>query len=132
MFDKLKDAAKDISSAAADKIGKSLAELNDTIARLKPLGLSVQDVKVSMGVMPEISARFVGSIAALEPGALKEAAAKHQDNKLLVALIETLRTAGTFKDDLSALACQGIALDVMLGIPPKFGISLLRSAAADV
>jgi len=127
MFDKLKDVAKDISSAATDKIGKSLAEFNDAIARLKALGLSVQDVKVTMGGLPEVSARFVGSIAALEPAALKEEAEKHQDNKLLVALIETLRTAGTFKDSLPALACQGIAVDVTLGIPPKFGIALLTS-----
>ena len=130
MFDKLKDAAKEISSAAADKGSKSLAELNDTTERLKAVGLSVQDVKVGMGVLPEITARFVGSISALDSGALKKEADKHPDNKLLVALIETLRTAATFKDSLSAVACQGIAVDVTLGIPPKFGVALLTSSTA--
>ncbi|MEI8029381.1 MAG: hypothetical protein WCH35_06340 [Comamonadaceae bacterium] len=122
MFEKLKEGA---AGAVANKAHEVLQEFNNTLPTLKALGLSVSNISFGMGLVPEIKATFTGSVEALEPDKIKDLMEQHRDKKTLIAILEVLRTAGTFKEQLSELPVTGIKVDVTLGIPPKLAVELL-------
>ena len=122
MFEKLKTEA---AGAVAGKALDVLREFNETIPTIKALGLSVSHISFGMGIVPEIGATLIGSVEALDQQKIKELIEHHQENKLLIAILEALRTASNFKDQLSELGVRGIKADVKLGIPPKIEVGLL-------
>jgi hypothetical protein len=62
MIGKIKEGV----AGAVDKTNEIVRELNETLLILKALGISVRDVSFAMGVPPEIKARLIGSVDALD------------------------------------------------------------------
>jgi hypothetical protein len=123
MFDKLKEG---LVSQSAAKARELLRELNDAIPKIKALGLSVESVGIKVGVPPEITARLVGSVAALDADAIGKMAKESGDNKLLGALLEALRTAASVKDYLQQVGFKGLRADARLGLLPSVEVGLLN------
>jgi len=123
MFDKLKEGLMSQSAAKAQEL---LRELNDAIPKIKALGLSVESVGIKVGVPPEITARLVGSVAALDADEIGKMAKETGDNKLLGALLEALRTAATVKDYLQQVGFKGLRADARLGLLPSVEVGLLN------
>ena len=127
MFEKLKT---EVAGATAGKAEEVLREFNDTIPTVKALGLSVTHISVGMGILPEIGATLTGSVEALDQQKIKDLIERHKENKILTWILEALRTASNFKDQLSQLGFRGIKLDMKLGVPPKIDIGLLAKTDA--
>jgi predicted naringenin-chalcone synthase len=123
MFDKIKEG---LVSQSAAKALELLRDFNDAIPEIKALGLSVENVGIKVGVPPEISARLVGSIAALDADELGKMSKESMENKLLAAILEALRTAASVKDHLQQLGFKGLSADVRLGLLPSVEVSLLN------
>ncbi len=123
MFDKLKDGLINQSAAKAQEI---LRDFNDAIPKIKALGLSVENVGVKMGVPPEITARLVGSAAALDADEIGKMASASAENRLLAAVLEALRTAASVKDHLQQLGFKGLRVDIKLGLLPSVEVGLLN------
>ena len=133
MFEQLKAgaagaAAEKIAGAALQKGQELLHELNDAIPTLKALGLSVSNVSLGMGIVPEIGATLTGSVDTLDPQKIKELIERKRENKTVVAILEALRTAANLKDQLSAVGFKGVKADIRLGLPPKVEVALLTAA----
>ncbi|PWU21943.1 MAG: hypothetical protein C5B48_10800 [Candidatus Rokuibacteriota bacterium] len=126
MFDRMKDRVGGEVAAVSGMPGASMSTVNDAIANLKALGLSVSHVQVGMGVVPEIEARLTGMIDAMDQAKIKKMIDGHRDNKTLVAILEALRTASVFKDQLGNMGLKGVEADVTLGLPPKVSVRLMR------
>jgi len=123
MFDKLKEGLMTQSAAKAQEL---LREFNDAIPKIKALGLSVESVGIKVGVPPEITARLVGSVAALDADEIGKMAKESGDNKLLGALLEALRTAATVKNYLQQVGFKGLRADARLGLLPSVEVGLLN------
>lgn len=123
MFDKIKEGLVSQSAAKAQEL---LRDFNDALPKIKALGLSVESVGIKVGVPPEITARLVGSVAALDAEEIKKMAAASAQNKLLSALLEALRTAANVKDYLQQVGFKGLRADLRLGLLPSVEVGLLN------
>jgi len=133
LMDKLKTAVEevkgkidDVSAAALEQLGKSQRELNETIPILKGLGLSVRNFKVDMALVPVIRLKLVGNVEAIEPDKLKGAIDKYKEKKLLVSVLEALRTAALLKNQLGDLGFRGVSADIVLSVPPAFNVEFIK------
>jgi hypothetical protein len=132
-LDKLKTAAEElknkvdeVGAAALEQVGRSQRELNETIPILKGLGLSVRNFRVDLALIPVIRLTVVGNVAAIEPDKLKAAIDKYKEKKLLVTVLEALRTAAMLKNQLGDLGFRGVAADVVLTVPPAVNVEFVK------
>src|SRR4030095_10485304 len=115
--EELKSKVDEVGAVALEQLGKSQRELNEIIPILKGLGLSVRNFKVDMALVPVIRLTLVGNVAAIEPDKLKAAIDKHKERKLLVVVLEALRTAALLKSQLGDLGFRGVAAEVVVSVP---------------
>jgi len=81
---------------------------------------------MGMGIIPEIGATLTGSVETLDAEKIKKLIEKHQDNKILISILEALRTASNFKELLGELPFKGVQVNVDLSLPPKIAVSFLQ------
>jgi len=129
MFESLKGGSVGV---ILDKAQQMTREFNDTIPTIKALGLSVSNVSLGMGIVPEIGATLTGSVEALDQQRLKDMIERHRENKIVTTILEALGTASRLKDQLSQIGFKGIRVDVKLGIPPKVEVGLLTKTDSEV
>jgi hypothetical protein len=124
--EEIKSKVDEVGAAALEHLGKSQREVNETIPILKGLGLSVSNFKVDLALVPVIRFRLVGNVAAIEPEKLKTAIEKYKERKLLVTVLEALRTAALLKNQLGDLGFKGVAADIVLTVPPAVNVEFLK------
>jgi len=122
----IKSKVDDVGAAALEQVTRSQRELNETIPILKGLGLSVRNLKVSLALVPVIRLTLVGNVSAIEPDKLEKAIDKYKEKKLLVTVLEALRTAALMKNQLGDLGFRGVAADIVLSVPPAFDVEFLK------
>jgi hypothetical protein len=121
MFEKIKEGVV----GALDKTNEIVRELNDTILIIKTLGISVKDISFAMGIPPEMKAKLIGSVDALDQDKIKKLIEDHQKNKTLTLILEALKTVSVLKDLLPDVQVRGIKIELQLGITPKVDVKLL-------
>ena len=130
VFDKIKQqatTAKDtVADVAAGKIDEALSALNDTLPKILALGFSVKDFRIGAGIPPDVSLKLVGAIDAVDPARIQGMIEENQDQRILVAFLEALKTASRFKDQLSVVDFKGVAADIDLALPPKISVGFLE------
>ena len=122
----IKSKVDDVGAAALEQVTRSQRELNEAIPILKGLGLSVRNLKVSLALVPVIRLTLVGNVSAIEPDKLEKAIDKYKEKKLLVTVLEALRTAALMKNQLGDLGFRGVAADIVLSVPPAFDVEFLK------
>ncbi|PWT99953.1 MAG: hypothetical protein C5B51_26095 [Terriglobia bacterium] len=122
--------AKDLSGTAAAAAGKFVDEFNEALPAMRSLGFTIKDLKVGMGLVPEIGAKLVASTDTIDPKKIKDLMEKHAENKTLVAALKGLETAYNIKQTVGDLPFKGVELDITLGIPPHVGVAFVSSAPA--
>lgn len=126
MFDKVKV----LSNSASDTVSRMLDEFNAALPVMQALGFSVEDIQVSMGLLPEVSAKLIAATDKIDVKMLGEMIQAKSEQKTLVAVLKALQTAYTVRDQLGDLGLKGVEVDVTLGLPPKISIGFLKSTAA--
>ena len=121
MFDKIKVGVE----GALDKTNEMVRELNDTISIIKTLGISAKDISFGMGVPPDMKAKLIGSVDALDQDKIKKLIEDHQKNKTVILILEALKTVSILKDLLPDVPVRGIKIELKLGITPKVDVKLL-------
>ena len=124
--EEIKSKVDEVGAAALEQVTRSQRELNETIPILKGLGLSVRNLKVSLALLPVIRLTLVGNVAAIEPDKLEKAIDQYKEKKLLVTVLEALRTAALMKNQLGDLGFRGVAADIVLSVPPAFDVEFLK------
>ena len=128
-FSNVLGRAKQLSGSATDTVIKMMDEFNAAMPTLRGLGFSLQDLQMSMGLLPEVSARLIATAADIDSKVLDEAIKKRSEQTLLVVLLKALQTAYNLREPLGDLGLSRVAVDVTLGLPPKVGIGFVRPAA---
>lgn len=124
--EEIKSKVDEVGAAALEQVTKSQRELNEAIPILKGLGLSVRNFKVSLALVPVVRLTLVGNVSAIEPDKLEKAIDKYKEKKLLVTVLEALRTAALMKNQLGDLGFRGVAVDIVLSVPPAFDVEFLK------
>jgi len=124
--EEVKGKVAEVGAVVFEQLGKSQHELNETIPILKGLGFSVRNFRVDLALVPVIRLTLVGNIAAIEPDQLKDAVNKYKEKKLLVSVLEALRTAALLKNQLGDLGFQGVSADIVLSVPPAVNVEFLK------
>lgn len=123
MLANLKELGAD---AALTKVNQLVAEFNEAVPTIKALGLSVSNVRISIGLLPEIGAKLTGSVEALDADKIKPLIEQNKDRKILVTMLEALRMAANFKQQFGQLGFKGVEMNIDLGLPPKIAVGLIQ------
>jgi len=126
--DQLKTSAEHLTGAATESANKLLEHFNDAIPTLKGLGLTVSNVHLGMGILPEIQATLTGSIEAVDPAKIQELidSNKEKERDFLTLVLRSLQAASRMKDQISAAGFKGVKVDLKLGLPPHVSVGFLQ------
>ena len=126
-FNSVLSKTRDIAGSASDTVGKLLDDFNAALPTMRALGFTVEDIKVAMGLLPEVNARLVATAANIDVNALDEMIKKRSEQKTLVAVLKALQTAYNLRDQLGDFGLKGVVVDLTLGLPPKVGIGFVKT-----
>ncbi len=126
-FNGVLSKTRDIAGSASDTVGKLLDDFNAALPTMRALGFTVEDIKVAMGLLPEVNARLVATAANIDVNALDEMIKKRSEQKTLVAVLKALQTAYNLRDQLGDFGLKGVVVDLTLGLPPKVGIGFVKT-----
>jgi hypothetical protein len=129
-FNNMLGKARKFTDPASEAVSKMLDEFNAALPPLQALGFGVEDIKVSMGLLPEVSAKLIAAVANVNATALGEMIEKRSEQKTLVTVLKALQTAYNIRDQLGDLGLKGVEIDVTLGIPPRVSIGFLKTPTA--
>lgn len=124
------DKLQEMAVPGIDSINKVLDEFNTALPTVRALGFTVEDLQISVGLLPKISVKLVASADHIDVKELDKIIKDKPDQKLLVTVLKALQLAYNLKDPLGDLGLKGVVIDLKLGIPPEVGISFLKSTAA--
>jgi predicted regulator of amino acid metabolism with ACT domain len=128
-FNNMLDKTRKLTDTTSEAASKFLDEFNAALPTIKALGFSVQDVRMSMGILPEIHAKLIAAAADIDVKTLDELIQKKSAQKTLVAVLKGLQTAYNVRDQLGDLGLSGVEIDLKLGLPPSIGIGFFKPAA---
>jgi len=128
-FNSMLNKARDLAGPASETVSRFLDEFNAALPVMQALGFSVEDIQVTMGLLPEVSAKLIAAAANVNVKALDEIIKTKSEQKTLVAVLKALQTAYNVRDQLGDLGLKGIEIDLTLGLPPKISIGFLKSMA---
>ena len=126
-FNGVLNKTRDLEGSASDSVGKLLDDFNAAIPTMRALGFTVEDIRVAMGLLPEVNAKLVATAANIDVNALDEMIKKKSEQKTLVAVLKALQTAYNLRDQLGDFGLKGVVVDLTLGLPPKVGIGFVKT-----
>jgi len=126
-FNSMLNKARDLAGPASETISKLLDEFNAALPVMQALGFSVEDIQVTMGLLPEISAKLIAATDKIDVKALDDMIKAKSEQKTLVSVLKALQTAYTVRAQLGDLGLKGVEIDVTLGLPPKISIGFLKN-----
>ncbi|HEY1767191.1 MAG TPA: hypothetical protein VGG26_06025 [Terracidiphilus sp.] len=128
-FNNVLDRTRRLTDTTSEAVSKFLDEFNAALPTMKALGFTVQDIQVSMGLLPEIHAKLIAAAGNIDVKTLDELIQKMSAQKTLVAVLKGLQTAYNVRDQLGDLGLSAVVIDVKLGIPPSVGIGFFKPGA---
>jgi hypothetical protein len=120
--------AKEVAGTATEATGKLVDEFNEALPTMRALGFSIKDLRVGMGLLPEIGARLIASMDTIDVRKISELIDKHPENKTLIGALKGLQLAYNVRQQVGDLPFKGVELDVTLGLPPHIGVAFVSSA----
>ncbi len=122
----LAESAAELAEAAVEKLNQFLADFSEVLPTIKALGLSVDVVHMTFGLMPEVQAQITRALEAIEEDKLTELLVAKAQNKMLVPLLQAFRTLARLKRPLNAVGFKGVKVDLTVGVVPAIAVEMLR------
>jgi hypothetical protein len=122
--------AQELAGTVNEAAGKIMDEFNEALPTMRALGFTVKDLRVGMGLLPEIGAKLIASTDTVDVKKIKELIEKNSENKTLVAALKGLQTAYNIKQEVGDLPFKGVEIDMSLGLPPHIGVAFVSNAPA--
>jgi hypothetical protein len=116
---------KKFTDASSDKIAGILEEYRRAISMLEVFGLRVGKLRVTAGLLPEVSTTIVGSMDFIQPDRVRQMIDANQDKKILVAVLSALLTARSIRETVELQELKSVVIDIVLGVPPKITVELV-------
>ena len=113
------DEAKD---QAREKVDGMVACLDETLLKIKALGLTLKDFELENGVIPSVRATLQGEIDAVDAKRIDTMIAENESNEVLVTTLKALRMASRYKNRLAIFDLRGVNVDLTLGLPPSVSV----------
>ena len=129
-FKDLMGKAKEITGAATEAATNLVDEFNEALPTIRALGFTVKDLRVGMGLVPEIGAKLIASADTIDVKKIKELIEKHPENKTLIGALKGLELAYNVRQEVGELPLKGVEIDVTLGLPPHVGVAFVGSTSA--
>ena len=129
-FKDLMGKAKEITGAATEAATNLVDEFNEALPTIRALGFTVKDLRVGMGLVPEIGAKLIASADTIDVKKIKELIEKHPENKTLIGALKGLELAYNVRQEVGELPLKGVEIDVTLGLPPHVGVAFVGSPSA--
>jgi hypothetical protein len=129
-FKDVTSRVKDLAGTASEATGKLVDDFNEALPTMRALGFAIKDLRVGMGLLPEIGAKLIASTETIDVKKIKELIEKHPENKTLVSALKGLELAYNVRQQVGDLPFKGVEIDVILGLPPHIGVAFVSSAPA--
>jgi hypothetical protein len=122
-FKDLMGKVEDLGNTAIDTASKFLDEFNEALPTMRALGFTIRDFKMAMALVPEVSAKLVGSVDTIDVKRIDSLIVEHKEKKLLVAFLKAIEAAYHLKEQLGETSFKSIEMDVTLGFPPHVNVA---------
>ena len=129
-FKDLVSKAGELTGTATEAAGKMVEEFNQALPIMRSLGFTVEDLRVGMGLVPEIGAKLVASLEAVDVNKIQQMIDQHAENKTLAGALKALLAAHNIRQQIADIPFKGIQIDVTLGLPPKIEVGFVSAAPA--
>jgi hypothetical protein len=129
-FKDVTSKAKELAGTATEATGKLVDEFNEALPTMRALGFAIKDLRVGMGLLPEVGAKLIASTDTIDVKKIKELIEKHPENKTLIGALKGLELAYNVRQQVGDLPFKGVEIDVILGLPPHIGVAFISSAPA--
>jgi hypothetical protein len=129
-FKDLMAKAKEVTAVATEAASNVVDEFNEALPTIRALGFTVKDLRVGMGLVPEIGAKLIASADTIDVKKIKELIEKHPENKTLISALKGLELAYNVRQQFGELPLKGVEIDVTLGLPPHVGVAFVGSPSA--
>jgi hypothetical protein len=91
---------------------------------LQVFGLSVGKIRVTAGLLPEISTTIRGSLNNIDQNQVQKMLEEKREEKLLAAILSALLTLTKVREVIEMDVLHDLLIEVSLGIPPRVSIDL--------
>ena len=119
-----KDKVAGLTVESSAQIMQWLEEYKRAMKELQVFGLTVGKIRVTAGILPEISTTIKGSINNIDQKQLQELLEKKKNEKLLAAILSALLTLSKVREVIDLGVLHEVIIEVSLGIPPRVSIDL--------
>jgi hypothetical protein len=123
--DKMKEAAGGISAASLEKLYEYLDEFNHSMIVLGEFGFTVDKFTVGSGLVPGVTISIVGSLDSVDLEIVDKAIAEHEGRKIIVTLMQSIRTAKNIRARVTSLPFSDVRIDITLGLPPDISLDFI-------
>jgi hypothetical protein len=124
-FKDIVSKAQGLAGAAAEAAGNFVDEFNEALPTMRALGFTLKNLRLGMGLVPEIGATLIASTDTIDVKKIKELIEKHKENKTLVGMLKALEAAYNIKQQIGDIPLKGVEIDVTLGLPPHIGVQFV-------
>ncbi len=125
-FNKVFVRTGEIAGTLTDGVMRMLDEFNDALPTMRALGFGVEDIRINMGLLPEITAKLVADASSVDIAAIDVMIEKNSGQKTLVLLLKALQTACNVRNQLDDLGLRGVEINVTLGITPRISVGFYK------
>jgi len=119
-----KDKVAGLTVESSAQIMQWLEEYKKTMVSLQVFGLSVGKIRVTAGILPEISTTIRGSLNNIDQNQVQKMLEEKHEEKLLTAILSALLTLTKVREVIEMKVLNDILIEVSLGIPPRVSIDL--------
>jgi ABC-type phosphate transport system auxiliary subunit len=119
---KLKKRVNEAKDQACEKVDRMVACLDETLLKIKALGLTLKDFELENGVIPSVRAKLHGAIDAVDAERIDKMIAENETNEVLTTTLKALRMASRHKDRFAVFDLRGVEVDLTLGLPPSVSV----------
>lgn len=119
-----KEKVADLTVKSSEQMGALLEEYKHAVQTLQSLGFSIGKVRVTAGLLPEISTTVKGNVQTVDAKRVSDLLESKREQKLLAAILSALLTVAKLREVVDLSSLRDVVIDITLGIPPKVSIDL--------
>jgi hypothetical protein len=116
----------DASEAGMEKVQKMIAELDEISPFISELGYTVEGVKVSVGLIPDVSIDIGGMTKTMPEEIYRRIMEEQKDRKMLVSIIKTLQAVSALQQKVHFMGMLSDNISITLGFPPKVSLNFKK------
>jgi hypothetical protein len=116
-----------VSGSGMEEFKERIAELNEMIPLISELGYSVEDIRLGIGLLPEVGISISGLTKTMPDEAYNRIIVEQKEKPLLIGTIKALQNASAMQHRIHIMGMRADTASITLGFPPKIMLEFKKA-----